>query len=223
MAKRREKDHNKAVELRLSGWSYSQIKEKIGVSKSTLSNWLDKYPLSSERLKNLQGSNPRRIENFRITMQRKREAKNLIAYRKVKRDILVLSRRELFVAGFFLYWGEGAKTSPGTVMISNTDPAVLRYFIRWAGLLKVPKEKMHVLLHLYKDMDVEKEIQFWSNELGFSKSKFRRPWIKDSILIDITYKNGFGHGTCHVRVYSRELYDYIKMGLKLIREKYAIV
>ncbi|MBI2476480.1 MAG: helix-turn-helix domain-containing protein [Candidatus Taylorbacteria bacterium] len=223
MAKRREKDHNEAVKLRLEGQSYSQIKEKLGISKSTLSGWLDKYPLSPERLKNLQGKNPRRIESFRATMRRKREEKNQIAYSKIEADIHKLSRRELLIGGFFLYWGEGSKTSPGTVMISNTDPAVLRYFIRWIRLLKIPTEKMHVLLHLYKDMNIEKELRFWSKETGLPKSRFHRPWIKDSSLIDITYKNGFGHGTCHVRVYSRELYDYIKMGLKFIREKYAII
>jgi len=221
--KRREKDHNEAVKLRLKGWSYSQIKEKLGLSKSTLSGWLEKYPLSPERITALQGRNPRRIENFRATMQKKREAKNQIAYSKVERDIQKLSERELLIGGLFLYWGEGTKTSPATVMISNTDPAVLRYFVRWIRLFNVPTEKMHILLHLYKDMNVEKEIQFWSKELGLSKERFHKPWIKDSKLTDITYKSGFGHGTCHVRVYSRELYDYVMMGLKFIREKYAIV
>lgn len=221
--KRREKEHNEAVSLRLKGWSYSQIKEKLGLSKSTLSGWLNDYPLSPERIKELQAKNPRRIENFRVTMRRKREVKNQIAYSRIERDIEKLSNRELLIGGFFLYWGEGTKTSPATVMISNTDPAVLRYFIRWIRLLKVPTEKMHVLLHLYKDMNVEREIQFWAKELKLSRNLFHRPWIKHSNLTDITYKSGFGHGTCHVRVYSRELYDYVMMGLKFIREKCAIV
>ena len=91
-------------------------------------------------------------------MKRKREAKNQMAYSKIETDIRMLSGRELLIGVFFLYWGEGSKTSPGTIMISNTDPAVLRYFIRWIRLFKVSTEKMHVLLHLYKDMNVEKEI-----------------------------------------------------------------
>lgn len=221
--KRREKDHAKAIKLRLKGCSYSQIKESLGVSKGTLSNWLDKYPLSSERIKELQGNNPRRIENFRATMKRKREVKNQIAYSKIETDIRALNDREILIGGLFLYWGEGSKTSPGTVMISNTDPAVIRYFIRWIRLLNVPTEKMHILLHFYKDMNIEKEIKFWSKETGLSRKRFHRPWIKDSNLTDITYKNGFGHGTCHVRVYSRELYDYVIMGLKFIRDKYSVV
>ena len=221
MSKRRAKDHNTAVRLRLDGWSYSQIKEKLTVSKGTLSSWLASYPLSDARIRELRDFNSKRIENFRKTMRRKREEKNLIAYQKIEKDIKTLSQRELFVGGFFLYWGEGAKTSSGTVMVSNTDPAMLRFFIRWVKLLNIPTTKMHVLLHLYKDMDQEKAVEFWSKELGLPKKQFHRPWIKHSNLTDITYKNGFGHGTCHVRIYNRQLYDYVIMGLKLIREKYA--
>jgi len=53
MAKRREKDHSDAVALRLAGYSYSQIKDKLKVSKSTLSGWLDKYPLTPQGIKEL--------------------------------------------------------------------------------------------------------------------------------------------------------------------------
>ena len=37
----RPKDRQKALNLRKSGMSYSQIKKEIGVHKSTLSYWFD--------------------------------------------------------------------------------------------------------------------------------------------------------------------------------------
>lgn len=221
--KRRAKEHNQAVKLRRAGWSYSQIKKQLGISKSTLSGWLYPYPLPERRLRELRDFNAKRIELFRETMRQKRIAKQKSAYTKVEEDIHFLNKREVFVSGFFLYWGEGAKTAPSTLMVSNTDPAVLRFFIRWLRLFKVPTEKMHVLLHLYKDMDQRKEVLFWSRELKLPTRLFHKPYIKESNLSDITYKNGFGHGTCHIRIYNRELYDYVIMGLKYIREKYAIV
>ncbi|MCX6713082.1 MAG: helix-turn-helix domain containing protein, partial [Candidatus Vogelbacteria bacterium] len=61
----------KAVKLRLEGKSYSEIKNLLGISKSTLSGWLEDYPLSKERIKELRDWNPRRIENFRNTMRNK--------------------------------------------------------------------------------------------------------------------------------------------------------
>ena len=39
----RKKDKQKALTMRKKGMSYSQIKEKLGISKSTLSGWLQAY------------------------------------------------------------------------------------------------------------------------------------------------------------------------------------
>jgi orotate phosphoribosyltransferase-like protein len=44
----------RAIELRQKGYSYSQIKAELGLSKSTLSNWLYDMPLSEERIKYIQ-------------------------------------------------------------------------------------------------------------------------------------------------------------------------
>ena len=67
-------------------------------------------------------------------------------------------------------------------------------------------------------MNVESEIQFWFRSLNIPKNQFRKPRVKDSLLSGITYKNGFGHGTCTIFLYSAEIYDYIIMCLKYIRE-----
>ena len=60
----RVKDRQRALELRLQGRSYSQIKKELGVSKSTLSEWLRQYPLTQERIRQLQkeGNNEAKIE-----------------------------------------------------------------------------------------------------------------------------------------------------------------
>ena len=50
----RFKDHEKALALRKQEISYSQIKKILGVSKSTLSDWLHKFPLSEEKIRELQ-------------------------------------------------------------------------------------------------------------------------------------------------------------------------
>lgn len=199
--------------------SYSQIKETLNVSKSSLSLWLKDYPLSAERILELQANSPIRIERYRETMRKKREKGFEAVYQKVKSDIDLLSNRDLLIGGIFLYWGEGSKTSPYCCAVSNTDPDVLRMFIRWAKLLGVDKSKSHVSLHLYKDMDIDKELKYWSKELGIQQSLFRRPYVKDSKFSALTYKTGFGHGTCNVRYYNKSLWQYSLMSLKYIREQ----
>src|SRR5215469_1646631 len=113
-----------ALVLRKLGKSYSQIRNELGISKSTLSVWLREYPLTKEQLRQLNYFNEIRIEKFRQTMQLKREIRLQKYYKEMKRTILPLSNRELLLTGIFLYWGEGAKTTRSQVHISNTDPAV---------------------------------------------------------------------------------------------------
>lgn len=101
MAYRKEKDL--AIRMRKSGMSYSQIREKVHVSKSTLSLWLGNYLLTQKRLRELRDISPQRIESFRATMKKKREIRIAIQEKKVVQDLAKLSHRELFVAGFFCF------------------------------------------------------------------------------------------------------------------------
>lgn len=212
----RYKDKSKALQLRKLGYSYSQIRTKLNVSKSTLSNWLDKYPLSSERIRELRDRSPIRIEKYRNTMKKKREVKNELIYNKIAQDIGNISDRELFIAGFFLYWAEGGKTNRSTITLTNTDPIMIITYIRWLAFLKIPREKIRVKLHLYKDMNPAKEIIFWSKTLSLEKSQFQKSWIKDSKMSGLTYKNNFGHGTCNIIVHDTDITSYILMGIKFI-------
>lgn len=212
-------DREKAKSLRKQGKSYSEIKQLTGISKSTLSAWLQDMPLSRERINALRAHNPRRIERFRETMRTKREARLRAVYAQAKRDIGALTKRDLFVAGFYLYWGEGLKASKGTVGISNTDPALIRSFLDWSKVMHIPKSKIKARLHLYKDMNIEEETTYWSKALVIPISCFQKPYVKDSSLSGLTYKNGYGHGTCNLRFENMPMWEYITMALKYIRER----
>lgn len=212
----RYKEKSEAIKLRKKGYSYGQIKEKLGLSKSTLSGWLQPYPLSEKRIRELRDNNPQRIERYINTMRKKREFGFSIAYDQASKDIGNLTERELFIAGFFLYWAEGGKTRRNTVAFSNTDPGMLKMFLRWLDVLKVSKEKLKIRLHLYKDMDEAKEISFWCKELGVKRSKFQKSYVKESKMTDLTYKNNFGHGTCNFIIHDTTLMVYILMGVKFL-------
>ncbi|OGM89041.1 hypothetical protein A3J77_02065 [Candidatus Wolfebacteria bacterium RBG_13_41_7] len=216
-------DKQKAVELRLRGYSYSQIKSELKISKSTLSGWLKNYPLSEERIKELTSRNEKRIENYRKTRQRQKEEILKKIYQKEKAEIFPLSKRDLFIAGLFLYWGEGAKTKDAEVSLSNTNPAMAKFFVYWLeNSLKIDRNKIKIKLHLYKDMDIRKEIDFWTKELKFSESQFTKPYIKDSNKSSITYKNGFGHGTCNITIGNAILMKRVLMGLKSIEDYFNL-
>ena len=93
----------------------------------------------------------------------------------------------------------------------------------WLKLLRIPKSRLSVKLHLYNDMDIKKEINYWSDILSIPESQFRKPYIKTSSLSGLTYKNGFGHGTCNVLFEDIALWEYITMALKYIGERHPPV
>lgn len=214
----RIKDKNKAIELRKRGMSYSQIKSKLGVNKSTLSGWLSGMPLSEKRIRELTSHNPMRIERYRNTMRSKKDARLNLIYKEVSKDIGLLSKRDFFIAGLFLYWGEGGKVNKSMISFTNTDPDMIKYFIKWiTTCLKVKKERLYIILHLYKDMNIKDNINFWSKETGIKIEQFKKPYIKESKIAGLTYKSGFGKGTCTVRLNDKKKMDYVLLGLKYLR------
>lgn len=211
--------HLRAIELRREGKSYSQIKRELQVSKGSLSLWLQRYPLSKEQLRKLGPENEKRIEKFRNTMRLKRERRWREVYEKEASELLPLSRKELYLAGLFLYWGEGGKTGAATTSLSNTNPKVVKFFLFWlTKILKIPKRKITLRLHFYKDMDTKRETTFWSKTLNIPVSQFKKPYIKDTTLRGLTYK-GFGHGTCNMFVYGRDLIERVLMGIEVVADE----
>ena len=211
----------KAIRLRKNGASYSQIRKEVKVSKSSLSLWLHDMPLSEKRLGELQGFNAGRIEKYRETRRRTREARWTKVRETAKKDIGLLNKRELFIAGLFLYWGEGGKTKTATTTISNTDPSVILFFMRWLKLFKVPKDRLRVHIHLYADMNVKKELQYWSKTLKLPLSSFRKPYIKKSNRAGLTYMQKFTNGTCNLIYENRDVSEYILQSLDYIRSTFA--
>lgn len=207
--------------MRREGASYSQIKQRIGVSKSSLSLWLRHLPLSPERIRELRDFSEIRIERYRETRRRTREARWAEVRKCAERDIGKLSQRELVIAGLFLYWGEGGKTSPASTTLSNTDPAMILFFMQWLEALAVPKEKLRVHMHFYSDMNVEKELQFWSKTLDLPLSSFTKPYIKNSKQTLLSYPQKFNHGTCNLLYHNRDVSEYVLKALDYIRDEFA--
>jgi len=213
-------EHRKALKLRNQGRSYNQIRKKLNLSKSTLSAWLRERPLSKEQLKAVRRKGyDQRIEKFRSTMQKKRERRLLSYYKEEKSKWLPFSEREFFLTGLFLYWGEGNKASRNTVSLNNTDPCVVNFALKWINYsLNIPKERIKICIHLYKDMNIPKEIRYWSKILGISPKQFLKPYIKKSKRVDLDQK-GFGHGTCGVMVHDTVIKEKILMAIKVVSDQ----
>ena len=211
----------KVLELRRQGKSYSQIKQELKVSKGSLSLWLKDYPLSKERIRQLRDFSEIRIEKYSQTMKAKRQSRLDRFYKEEKSKNLPLTKKELFIAGLFLYWGEGMKDIKYPLGIYNTNPQLIKFALYWyKNILNIPLEKITIRLHLYSDMNITEEIKFWSNQLKMPLSRFGNPQIKKTKKAAIFYKGTFGHGTCGLLVNDVRLKEKIMASLKAIADYY---
>lgn len=183
-----------------------------------MSNWLHDFPLSPEKIVELRDKNPIRIERYRNTMREKRETKYRLAYMFMSHKIGTISKKELLIAGLFLYWGEGTKTKRFSIGFTNTNPNMIIIFIKWLNLFHVSRSKLKIHLHLYSDMDIEKQKNFWSKKLNIPLSQFRKPYIKKSLLSSITYSNSFKEGTCSVILENGDITNKVLMGIKYVQD-----
>lgn len=213
-----------AIKLRTQGHTYGQIKRELKVAKSTLSGWLRNLPLDEKQLellaKNRERAKDLAIERYIETRKNQKFARLKLVLNEQCRKLLPLSEKELFLCGLFLYWGEGEKRH-GIISISNTDPRVIKFALYWmTNLLKIPREKIRINLHLYKDMSIDEATNFWSNILDIPKIQFNKPYIKKTNREGLTYKS-FGHGTCKLYAGSVLLSEKIAMSIKAISDKYG--
>lgn len=196
----------KAIDLRkYKELSYSEIRKRLGVPKSTLSYWLAGFPLDEKRILELRRNGWEKgeasRERFRATMRAKKEKKAQIVLNAKIAELKIISPQARFVAGLMLYLGEGDKKNNSRIGLSNTDPWVHKFFIKWLQeFLEVPKEKMRAELHLYENMDIAKEKKFWKNELGLGQNQFYKTQIRRLGKASFSYSESFRHGTCSLYV-----------------------
>ena len=213
-------DRRKAIELRLSGNSYSHIKELLKVGKGTLSDWLKDVKLSSQQLEKInKDSLAKRVENYIETVRLRRKKIFETSYRDQKNKLLPLNTRDLLVAGLFLYLGEGSKSSHSRIQITNTDPAIIKFSIFWmAKILNIDVTRIRVQLHLYSNMDIENELNFWQNITRLKRNQFIKPYIKTTSSLKIDHPS-FGHGTCNLYTCDTKLKRNILAGIKVILDE----
>ena len=171
------------------------------MSKSTLSVWLRPFPLSEERIVELKragwSKSEVKIERYRATMRKKRNDKDQKEYDKYLKHFTRIPQNTFFASGLMLYLAEGGKTSNYSVSLANTDPRIIKFFIKWLrGFFSVPRARLRAQLHLYENMNIKKETEFWKNELGFERNQLYKPYITRYKKASFLYRESFRHGTC---------------------------
>ena len=213
----RFKDRETAIKLRKAGKSYREIRTLVKVSKSSLSLWLRDVPLTQEQVERISTDRKfRQVETYMRTVKARQERIRQEHFQNEKQSLGNISPRDFYMAGLFLYLGEGTKIGSSAVTVSNSDPAVIQFVVFWfTKILRIDKQKIAVRLHLYNNMDVDHEIHFWSTMTGIPPKQFGKPYIKKTSSERITFAS-FGHGTCNVVYGNVKLKHRIMAGIKVL-------
>lgn len=213
-------DKKEAINLRRRGKSYNEIREILRVPKSTLSDWLRNSNWSI-RIKNELTEKNHREGGIHLRKLNKIYRTNLSkiydeAKNEAKEEFEHFKFHPLFVAGIMLYWGEGDKSSKYNVRIANTDPLMIKLFIRFlSDICGITKNKIRAYLLLYPDLNPEDCKHFWFSKTGLSEKNFNK-----CIIIKGRHKiRRLKYGVCTSGITSRYLKEKILIWLDLLPKK----
>ena len=215
-----EKLKRRAVELRLQGKSYNEIRKILDIaSKGTLSCWfknIELPPEAKKRLKNnidlarkrgLFAFNERRTESINL--------ENIQVRLSASKNIPPLAPRMLFLVGIALYWGEGSQSEKNKksfyVSFVNSNPHMIALFFRFLReILKIKDEKIRPCIRIHPNISQDEAIKFWHKITNLPRDRFR---ITRQISSASKLKRPFRslpHGTIDIRINDRRLFFKMK-------------
>lgn len=211
------KDKKLALRLRKRGLSYHAINRKLGVPKSTLSDWFSELPWSAALRRDL---TKRAFLKVYPQLRAMARAQSLRweRWRRAAREDAVHSFPKfrsdpLFIAGVMLYWAEGDRMLYSPVRVSNTDPDILRILVTFfKEKCKVPKEKIKAHLILYPDLSEKICRKYWSLRIGIPEGFFN----KTQFIRGRHPKRRLSHGICAIEIASRQLKEKLLVWIKKI-------
>lgn len=175
--------HARARELREQGLDYEEIAGALGVSKSSVSLWVRDMPwperLSYEECRKRSAEGAQRYwAAERPVRQARREAVRAAA----AAEIGPLAEREILIAGAIAYWCEGAKSKAhrrqDRVVFVNSDPALIRFFLRFLDTVGIGREELTYRVHIHETADVLGAERFWQRVTQADPCQFRRTVLK---------------------------------------------
>jgi len=179
MAKSKEK--NQALKLRQEGKSIRDIAKRIKVAKSTVSFWCRDIKLTSKQVgllheKMLLGSYKGRLKGARMQYERRLKLTKELN-RKGKDKLGPMSVRDFIVAGAALYWGEGSKKEKQGVRLTNSDPKVIKFMLKWfKQVWNISKDqiKLAIIINRIHKNRIKEVEEYWSKITKIPKNQFNK-------------------------------------------------
>ena len=164
-------EKEKAMKLRISGYSLAEISKKIGISKSTASLWTKDVMIDASGLSRMeQKAKTSRLKGHTILHEKKlkrleiasKEANDLIKLMTIDNDV------EL-TALAMMYWCEGIKRDNG-VAFTNSNPELVVAFVNLLKkIFNIDMNRIRMCLHVHDYHNVGELSKFWLSKIKIPK------------------------------------------------------
>ena len=176
----------RAVELRGTGRSVTDIARAFRVAKSTAYQWVRHLPLDpdAEAEAGRRRAHSRRMTDARWAAHREaRDNARAETVLAAANWVKSLRYRELILIGAAIYWCEGAKAKPWRpndcrIKFVNSDPALIVLFLRFVEALGVQRSALRYRVAIHETADVPAATRWWADLVGVSVETFQRPSLK---------------------------------------------
>ncbi len=122
----------------------------------------------------------------------------------------------LYGLGLGLYWGEGTKSCKTSVRLGNTDPELLRTFMKFlVRFFCVRVEDFRFGLQIFSDMDPACALQYWIRTLRVKRGQFHKKVIVSKSGSMGTYRKKSAYGVVTVHYHNAKLRNMLVSRLPL--------
>ena len=171
--------------LRQKGYSLPEIKKEVKISHGSVFRYIQGIEILPKYRQAWHSKRGGSLKRMKIAQQKAKE--------NALKSINKLSEKEKLIFLSALYWGEGSK---GDFGLSNSDPYLIRVFVQGlVNIFNVTKDRLRISIRIYKDLDKNKCLYFWSRITGVPVEKF----ISVNIL-DGKKMGKLPYGMCRIRV-----------------------
>lgn len=201
-------ERQKAIELRKKGLTYSEIEQRLSVSRGSLSLWLRNIPFAPSE----EGRNRRRLASLRSSqvLHRRKIQRISQIMTAAKEETPNIKLDELKLLGAMAYWTEGSKTKDSLVKFTNSDPKFIKFALKWLReVCGVPEEKLRVHLRIHSDLNRKQIEQYWSKMTGIPLNRFHKTTFKISSSSGKRY-NKLNYGIATITVCDTNLFYRIR-------------
>lgn len=210
----------KARRLRRQGLSIKDIKERLGVSKSSVSIWCRDIELSKKQERFLLERRIKQTSKGRLIGALKNKQKRLDSIRKADLEAISLikrlNQRDLLLVVASLYWAEGSKSEKSFgFQFINSDPDMVLTVVKFLRISHVAEEDIHIKIqiNLIHKPRIKEVLNFWKKLLELSDSQIGKTSFIKTVPSKVyeNYDNYFG--ICRLGVRKSTLLKYQFLGL----------